>query len=200
MEENADPSEHLKYGLANKTRSESPGLEFDHGDRYFFPSPIGSPSSLVLPNSPYAHSDLSRTAPAQERCRSPLWSSASHPSSAATSPYADVPWALLSPKPQSPYPGSAHDGESSRGYVSMPGADNNELRTRLHDLFHNPSVLSSLPNVTSTPNHFPASLTLRDLHHDEEYAPRRTLFDKRITQAGPSQGPSFIDHSSCKIS
>ena len=204
VEESADPSEHLKYGLANKThpgRSESPRYKFDYGYRQFFPSPTGSPSSPIAPpvedhftNSPKAPRDLSRTAPAQERRRSLPSSSSSRPSSTATSSSDDVPRALSSPKPQSQYPGSAHDGESSTGHVSMPSGDNNVLRTRLQDLLHDPSVSSSLPNMT--PNHFPASLTHRDSHHDEEYAPRRTLSDKRITQAGPSPGPSFVDHSS----
>ncbi|KIJ97217.1 hypothetical protein K443DRAFT_681693 [Laccaria amethystina LaAM-08-1] len=204
VEENADPSEHLKYGLANKThpgRSESPDYKFDYGYRHFFPSPTESPSFPIPPpvedhftNSPNAHNGLSRTAPAQERRRSRPSSSASRRSSTATSSSADVPRVLSSPKPQSPYPGSAHDGESSRGHVSMPSGDNNELRTRLHDLLYDPSVSSSLPNMT--PNHFPASLTHRDSHHDEDYAPRRTLSDKRITQAGPSPGPSVVDHSS----
>lgn len=202
VEENADPSEHLKYGLANKThpgRSESPSHEFDYGYRRFFPSSTGSPSSPIPPpgedyftNSP--NSDLSRTAPAKERRRSRPSSSSSRPSSTATSSSADVPRALSSPKPQSPYLGSAHDGESSRGHVSMPSGDNDQLRTRLHDLLHDPSLSSSLPNMT--PNHFPASLTHRDSHHDEGYAPRRTLSEKQITQAGPSPGPPFVDHSS----
>ena len=207
VEEDADPSEHLKYGLANKThpdRSESPSSKFDYGYRQFFPSPTGSPSSPIpspvddhFTNSPDAHSDLSRTAPAQERRRSRPSSSGSRPSSTGTSSSPGVPRGPSSPKPQSPYPGLAHDGESSRGHISMPSGDNNVLRTRLHDLLHDPSVSSSLPNMT--PSHFPASLTHRDSHHDEEYEeypPRRTLSDKRITQAGPSPVPSFIDQSS----
>ena len=46
------------------------------------------------------------------------------------------------------------------------------------------------------PNHFPASLTHHNSHHDEGYAPCRTLSDKQITQAGPSPGPLLVDQSS----
>ncbi|KIK01267.1 hypothetical protein K443DRAFT_132368 [Laccaria amethystina LaAM-08-1] len=162
VEDNADPSEHLKYGLVKKTypgRSESPGYKFGYGYRHSFPRPTGSPGSPIP--------GLSRTAPAQEHCRSRPSSFGSRPSS-ATSSSVDVHQALSSPKPQSP--------------------------TRLHDLLYDPSVSSSLPNMT--PNHFPTSLAHRDSHHDEDYAPRRTLSDRRITQAGPSPGPLFAVHPS----
>jgi hypothetical protein len=134
VEDNADPSEHLKYGLAKKTypgRSESPGYKFGYGYRHSFPRPTGSPGSPI----PSPVEDNFTTLPTHTvvfRALLPLRNTAAldlrHSEVAPPAPHHRLSmYTRLCRLPNHNHRTQVHlDGELFRGHVSMPSGDNNE--------------------------------------------------------------------------